>query len=127
MNCIFSWTLVAAWAGIIFYLSGLPNLNSGLGVWDFVLRKFVHVFEFGILTMLLWRAIRVTWTSVSRNRLALIAFAAAFLYAVSDEVHQAFVPGRGPSAVDVMVDAVGIVLATVWLRWSTSRTKEMVA
>ena len=36
------------------------------------------------------------------------------LYAVSDEWHQSFVPGRDPSASDVAADAVGL-LAGYWL------------
>lgn len=33
------------------------------------------------------------------------------LYAISDEFHQAFVPGRSVSALDVLMDGVGSVLA----------------
>ncbi len=38
-----------------------------------------------------------------------IAFAllVCVLYAISDEVHQMFVPGRGPGIKDVLIDSVG--------------------
>ena len=39
-----------------------------------------------------------------------IAFALTVLYGVSDEVHQSFVPGRGPSLIDIAFDAVGAML-----------------
>ena len=45
------------WAGVIFALSSVPSLNSGLGTWDEVLRKCAHVTEYAILGFLLLRAI----------------------------------------------------------------------
>jgi VanZ family protein len=40
-----------------------------------------------------------------------VAAALAFAYAISDEIHQSFVPGRVSDPVDVLVDAAGIVAA----------------
>ena len=31
------------------------------------------------------------------------------IYAVSDEIHQAFVPGRGPAVTDVLLDSAGVL------------------
>jgi VanZ family protein len=36
----------------------------------------------------------------------------AFTYAVSDEIHQSFVPGRGPSALDAGIDLLGALIGT---------------
>lgn len=105
------WAAVLAWAGLIFYLSAQPSLSTGWGVWDYMLRKTAHMAEFGILTLLLWRAIR---QHRHTNRLALTAAgAAALLYAFSDEYHQSFVSGRTATVRDVGFDFAGIVLATV--------------
>ena len=41
---------------------------------------------------------------------ALLTLAICFLYAVSDEVHQVFVPGRAGRISDVMIDTSGAVL-----------------
>ena len=38
----------------------------------------------------------------------------AILYAASDEFHQSFVPGRGPSVIDVGIDAIGAGLGLMW-------------
>jgi VanZ family protein len=92
-----------AWAGLIFVLSSIPDLGTGLGGWDFVLRKFAHAAEFAVLGFLLARAI-------GRERPAL---ALGIAYAVSDEVHQSFVPGRLGSPLDVLVDAVGVVVGVL--------------
>ncbi len=97
---------------LIFYLSNQPFLSSGLKPSeDFILRKFAHISEFFILTILFYRAVKKT---IFENPV----FAAAIfslLYAVSDEVHQLFVPGRAGKIEDVMIDGVGILAAAAVL------------
>ena len=93
---------------LIFALSATPDLSSGLGAWDLVLRKLAHVAIFGVLWLTLARAAR--W------RRPVAATVVALLYAVSDEVHQSFVEGRHGSPVDVAIDSVGISLALLaWI------------
>jgi len=94
------WLPVVAWAALIFALSSVPNLSSGLGFWDLVLRKAAHVTEYAILGALLFRALERE----------LPAFTIAVAYAVTDEIHQHFVRGRHASPVDVLIDAAGIAV-----------------
>ncbi|MBI5103954.1 MAG: hypothetical protein HZB46_03005 [Solirubrobacterales bacterium] len=42
---------------LIFFLSAQPDLSSGLGSWDLVLRKLAHMTEYGVLFLLWWRAL----------------------------------------------------------------------
>ena len=105
------WLPVVLWAGLIFTFSAIPSLGTGLGTWDLVLRKIAHAAEYAILGALLARA----------TGRAGLAFTLGALYAMSDEVHQSFVPGRLGSPVDVAIDAVG-VLAGVLL-WQTVRAR----
>ena len=49
------------------------------------------------------------------------AFALAVLHAASDELHQGFVAGRHPSAVDVAIDASGALHALLILGFISSR------
>lgn len=101
------WLPVVAWAAVIFALSSLPSLSSGLGTWDLILRKAAHVTEYAVLGGLLYRAL-------GREAPAL---AAGIAYAATDELHQHFVGGRHASVVDVGIDAVGVALGMlVWLR-----------
>jgi VanZ family protein len=93
------WIPVLLWAGLIFSLSSIPSLDTGLGTWDVVLRKLAHLAEYAILGMLAYRAVR-------REPLA-IALASA--YAATDELHQAFVSGRHGSPLDWLIDTGGVV------------------
>ena len=93
------WVPVILWAGVIFGISSIPSLGTGLGVWDLVLRKLAHLAEYAVLGALAYRALR--------REPAAIALASA--YAVTDEIHQAFVSGRHGSALDWVVDTAGVV------------------
>ena len=87
--------------GAIFAFSAQPDLNSGLGVWDTVLRKLVHMTEFGLLWWLWQRAL---------DR-PVLAAAITLDYAASDELHQTFVDGRHGTPVDWAIDAAGVAIA----------------
>ncbi len=93
---------------LIFALSTTPDLSTGLGAWDTLLRKLGHITIYGVLWLTLARAAR--W------RHPLLVTAIAILYAISDELHQSFVPGRHGSPLDVAIDAFGIGLAVLaWI------------
>ena len=99
---------------LIFALSSTPDLSSGLGTWDLVLRKIAHVAIFAALWLTLARA--------SEWRHPIGATFLALLYAGSDELHQAFVEGRHGSPVDVAIDSIGIGLAALaWMLAARSR------
>lgn len=95
-----AWLPVVAWAGLIFALSSIPDLGTGLGGWDLAMRKIAHAAEYAVLGALLVRAL-------GRE---LPAVAIGIAYAVTDEVHQAFVSGRHGAPVDVLVDALGVLI-----------------
>jgi len=95
--------------GLIFLLSAQPDLGSGLGSWDTVLRKLAHMGEYGLLWFLWWRALG--------SRHPGPAIAIALLYAASDEYHQSFVEGRHGSPWDVAIDALGVGLAGLLVAW----------
>jgi VanZ family protein len=101
------WLPVFAWAALIFALSSIPSLSSGLGTWDTVLRKAAHIAEYAVFGALLYRAFEREAP----------AFLAGVAYAASDELHQHFVSGRHGAPLDVVIDAAGIAFGMlVWLR-----------
>jgi len=104
-----AWLPVVVWAGVIFAFSSVPSLSTDLGTWDTILRKLAHLAEYAILGALLDRALR-------RPQLA-VAIVFAALYAVTDEVHQAFVEGRHGAPLDVGIDTVGALVGVfLWRR-----------
>src|SRR3989344_5194252 len=106
------WLPVILWAGVIFYLSGVPNLNSGLPVfWDVFYRKLAHATEFGILNLLLWRALYYV-EKINFKKALLGSLVFTVLYAMSDETHQYFVPNRQARWQDVAQDSLGALLTS---------------
>ena len=97
------WLPVVLWAALIFALSSIPSLNTGLGTWDLILRKLAHAAEYALLAALLLRALARPWP----------ALAIAVAYAASDELHQHFVRGRVGSPWDVAIDAAGAVIGLI--------------
>lgn len=99
---------------LVFVLSSRPHLGTGLGVWDTILRKGAHMTAFGLIWFLWWRAFRY--------RLGVIAALVTVTYAISDEIHQRYVPGRNGAVRDVMFDAAGMALAIlIARRWRAAR------
>jgi VanZ family protein len=105
------WLPVVAWAALIFAFSSVPDLGTGLGGWDLVLRKIAHAAEYAILGALLLRATGRVW----------LALALGVAYAVSDEIHQTFVPGRAGKPLDVAIDAIGVACGVAL--WSLLRAR----
>src|SRR3954467_549824 len=52
------WLPPVALMGLIFFLSAQPDLSSGLGGWDILLRKLAHASIYAVLVLLWWRALR---------------------------------------------------------------------
>jgi VanZ family protein len=78
---------------------------------NLIIRKATHVTVFGILAILLFKSIEIYRFSYFR------AWFLTFLYAITDEYHQSFMPGRGPSFRDVMIDSSGALLALLLVRF----------
>jgi VanZ family protein len=104
------WAPPIALMVLVFALSAQPDLSTGLGVWDLIGRKIVHMSEYALLCVLWWRALR----TVATDRTALAsALLASLVYAATDELHQTFVHGRHGTPVDVGIDAVGMTVAAL--------------
>jgi VanZ family protein len=124
-----SWTTVMLWMALIFYLShqpatesnelsrGIteaivkkvekiaPNAEFDIRSFNHIIRKNAHFFAYLVLGILVINALRRSGVSGYRGmRLALLI---CVLYAISDEVHQLFVPGRGAKVKDVLIDSAG--------------------
>ena len=94
----------------------------------FLVRKSAHFCSYGFLGALAffsWRATlpaRPRWTL----RWSMLALLVAVTAGSLDEFHQTFVPSRGPSLRDVLIDTVGAIFfqlaIALWVRWRDKRT-----
>jgi VanZ family protein len=83
----------------------LPNFDWA----DRIVKKGGHMVGYGLLALCYWRALQF------RREERLLAWLLTFAYALTDEFHQSFVPGRGSSIWDVIIfDNVG-ALISLWL------------
>ncbi|MCM1990522.1 VanZ family protein [Oceanirhabdus seepicola] len=82
---------------------------------DFFIRKLAHFTEYGILSVLLYRAVTFeylvrgakVYTSMLYKKSFVISIIITFIYACTDEFHQLFVLGRDGSLRDVLIDTSG--------------------
>ena len=138
-NKWFTWGGVVAWMGLIFSFSAQPGSDSGalsgsiveslLQMWHalfpavsleadtlhFIIRKGAHFTIYLILGLLVAHALSKSLQIDKKH--VLVTIVICCLYAVSDEVHQAFVPNRGPSAWDVLLDTTGSAVGTFIYAW----------
>lgn len=110
---LFRWAAVVAWMVGIFFLSSrsrLPLLPIG---WAETLQDVAgHFVAYGGLAGLL--AWALSGSGVAHPWWG--SFALALLYALSDEFHQSFVPGRHPDVLDILTDSAGAACMLLFLR-----------
>jgi VanZ family protein len=93
----------------IFIFSATPSKDAPHNVLRYIFNKGGHVIGYAMLTLSFLRAVEFN------KKHSWFAWLLALLYAVSDEYHQSFVPGRHPAAFDVLVfDHAGALIA-VWV------------
>jgi VanZ family protein len=95
--------------------------------WHFLIRKAGHVFGYGLLSILLFRAWRETLPALGNPpwtfRWANIAVLGTALVASLDEWHQSYIPSRTGTPRDVLLDTcAGIaaqILVFLWTKLSS--------
>ena len=135
---IIAWLPVAIWMAVVFFFSAQPAeesvvLSGGLTSWlvnisqslpipeaemhalHGSVRKYAHFLVYLVLGLLVARALA---KSRQLNRLTLLsALLVCVLYAVSDEVHQLYVPGRSGQVSDVLLDSAGSAVGIAFFFW----------
>lgn len=136
-----SWIPAILWMGVIFYLSSQTGLVSGRlsggilmrfleglkgflpGVmersfdvdwWHVVIRKNAHLMAYLILGVL----VTLPMLRANKKQAFLWAFIICVVFAISDEVHQLFVPGRSGQFKDVCIDSFGAMIGVGLIRFS---------
>ncbi len=107
------WLPVLLWAGLIYFVSSLPGgvIPSVFFGQDILF----HFFEYIALAIVLYRALTNSGFSVRwhRKKQLYLVIVYCLAYAISDELHQRFVPERFFSIIDLFVDSLGVVLGSV--------------
>jgi VanZ family protein len=132
------------WAGVIFFMStktfgssfsarllaeilGLAHLQVSphtFALLNHLLRKLGHLTEYSIFAIFLYHALGDGDWSAWHPRKALTCVILAGLYSLTDEFHQRFVPGRGPSIVDCGIDTIGATIGMVILYFTGGPSSE---
>jgi VanZ family protein len=132
-----NWLPVCAWACLIFVFStdhfssaNTAQLFGSLSSWLFpeipteeiapvhgLIRKLGHWTEYFILAVLMMRALRKETGKNLELRHAVHTLIFILIYALSDELHQVFVPSRTASLGDVMIDVLGGICGIFWMVW----------
>jgi VanZ family protein len=115
------WAPVLVWMAVIFAGSSLTADSvtertrdlSPAFISSHLRLVAAHMAEYAILAVLAYWAFK-TIESLSLRALWLALIAFATLYAISDEVHQAFTPGRAPSVEDVIFDTIGGTVGVIF-------------
>lgn len=110
---------------LIFYLSSIPGDQLGPDTLVInIIKKSGHYIMFGILAALYLYALKGRKSLLeTQGALFLLSFLFIFLYAVSDEYHQSFTPGRHSSGKDVFIDVCGALTILVILYIMKTRNK----
>ena len=104
-----------SWASLIFFLSSQQVLpGPGVSSLDFFFKKVAHMFVYAVLYFLLSRGVELVVDKKSDPRIRLfLPMLLVVGYAVSDEVHQYFVPNRYATLRDVGYDILGSSLVVL--------------
>ena len=125
-----SWILVIIWMVVIYSFSAqsanesellssgithwtiqllnrvLPNLN--IEILHLIIRQLAHLIIFLVLGVLLLNALNQSETNERVN--FVLALLISLIYAISDEIHQIYVPGRVGQIYDVLIDFLGSLI-----------------
>ena len=110
MKRIQNWIPAILMMGIIFWFSSQSADKLPVFSWaDAIVKKSGHVVGYALLAYSYWYAL-----DIDKNK-RWVAWLFVILYALTDEFHQSYVPGRHPSILDVLIfDNFG-ALISLWL------------
>ena len=110
------WLPVFVWSGLIYLFSSHAVPSATQIYWgDFIIKKSAHIFEYGLLALLWYRALKQS--GVKKKTSAIVGLILAICYGITDEYHQTFTPGREPRIRDVVFDTIGAT-AALYIVWN---------
>ncbi|MBU4210385.1 VanZ family protein [Patescibacteria group bacterium] len=96
------------WMLVIFFLSGRSSTGIGGSRTNrFLIHKTLHIIEYAILAITFYFAFFKTKIFPQVQKYTIFV---SYLYALTDELHQHFIPGRDGKISDTFIDLLGILL-----------------
>jgi len=123
---VLRWLPACVLMTVIFMLSSLPSSEvPDFGALDFLVLHAGHFLGYALLCLAFQFALP---RRLSPGIRSIAAIMLALLYAVSDEWHQSFVPGRSQSLFDIIVDGLGASTAMFLLaRYSPNSSSNSIS
>lgn len=146
---ILAWSLAIFWMFLIFNMSSqvredsnnlsnaiavriaiivekvVPSIELDIDYVNHLFRKGAHFFSYLLLGILVVRVLSLS--KIHGRRLYILTFAICIIYAITDELHQGFVPGRGPQVFDVLIDSTGsftgVLIYRSWVEFKKKKFK----
>lgn len=113
MRAVKAWLPTLVWLVVIFLFSNHPTISTSVVNWqDFIIKKAAHFIEYFILSFLVFRSLNRT-TRLAKSKIVIVSLLFSILYALTDEYHQSFIPGRDPHIRDVFIDTFGAATAQI--------------
>lgn len=120
---LYYWAPVVCLMGIIFIFSSQSAVQVTPTYWsEFTFKKTLHLIEYGVLAVLVYRALRNTYR-LSLVNTFYISWLVASFYGFTDEFHQTFIPTREGRLRDVIIDALGAALALYCLYYISTTSR----
>lgn len=121
---IFSWLLLIGYMALIVFLSSRPAPESVKKIPIFWGIKGVHICEYSILFLLWFQTLSLHFKIETKTDLipkaVLVAALLSFIFGLTDEWHQSFVPSRTAQWIDVISNSLGII-GTSWGVWKLKK------
>lgn len=133
--------LLIAWMGLIFLFSNevadsssersgaivdviARSVSWSQDILTFLTRKAAHMFIYFALGILMFNVVKEF--PLSKKRAVLLSVLFVMLYAITDEFHQSFVPGRSAELRDVLIDTTaGMVGVLIYYFVATIRLQNI--
>lgn len=103
------WLPVATYVALIFVVSAQPGLHPPVSFQNS--DKLAHLCEYGLLGLLLTRALRASLPARSWLFVTMLSLGLGLGVGAADEVFQSFVPGRDSTVFDWLADGMGLTFA----------------
>lgn len=105
---------------IVNIIANILNINN-IELLNLIIRKLAHFTEYLILGVLVINM----FTKNNAKKYYLLSILLCIIYAISDEIHQLFVPGRACQIKDILIDSIGSITGIYLYKLISKRKKSI--